>query len=462
MSEIIKKTSPEVRAAIKRRTAAMLPDRPSQQGFKPADIRAALYEAIISSKGPCLMGELDRVVEEFNLHLSKAAVIGSLTIEPGDWQEESVALPVSGLENETVCVLFPLTVGSRKALSEAEAEAEVEIANGVLDQVVLIRGSRAPDKRISLGYLLLVGTPAEPNTVYQPMAVLVGTGVGGGGSGEVDEEAVRTLISEIVPAWALEEEAPIPDADPPGTAQGLVKGHNESDAAHQDIRELIRALAAPVSVLIGGDTGKSVREIAALVIAEALREAPESLNSLEEMAAWIEAHPKDAAELAARIKTLEDEMTGKVSEDELAAAIEEELAASQESGAFTGRRGYSILRVSSSTTSASGTGENGAAIKYKIALSKVCSEAGVEAVYVGDTVFRASVYMYPVVKVDESYVYLGAYTSVKGSTGPKGATGDPGYSPVRGIDYWKPEDQAAMLADVLAALPVYSGEVTEV
>jgi hypothetical protein len=202
-----------------------------------------------------------------------------------------------------------------------------------------------------------------------------------------------------------------------------------------------------VSVLIGGDAGKSAREIASLVIADALSSAPESLDSLEEMAAWIEAHPKDAAELAARINELEKEMAGKVSEEEMAEAIEGKLDDAQESGAFTGLRGYSILRVSSSTTSASGTGTNGAAIKYKIALSKVCSEAGVEAVYVGDTVFRASVYMYPVVKVDENYVYLGAYTSVKGSPGPDGK------KPEKGTDYWTPEDKAEMVADVLAALP---------
>lgn len=141
-----------------------------------------------------------------------------------------------------------------------------------------------------------------------------------------------------------------------------------------------------------------------------------------------------------------------VSDEQIAEAVDAYLQKNPVNGSV-GRRGTGILRVSSSTTSASGTGDNGEAIKYKLPLSTVCSEAGVDAVYVGDTVFRASVYMYPVVKVDASYVYLGAYTSVKGSTGPKGATGDPGYTPVRGTDFWTPEDQAAIIAAVLAALP---------
>lgn len=138
-----------------------------------------------------------------------------------------------------------------------------------------------------------------------------------------------------------------------------------------------------------------------------------------------------------------------VSDEQIAEAVGAYLTEHPMDG-VVGRRGTGILRVSSSTTSASGTGDNGAAIKYKIALSAVKSEAGVDEVLVGDTVFRASVYMYPVVKVDASYVYLGAYTSIKGNPGDKG---DPGDTPVIGTDFWTPEDKAAIVADVLAALP---------
>lgn len=91
----------------------------------------------------------------------------------------------------------------------------------------------------------------------------------------------------------------------------------------------------------------------------------------------------------------------------------------------TGERGTGILKVTTSTTSASGTGDNGETIKYKIALATVKSEAGVDEVFVGDTVLR-SYYTYHVVKVDENYVYLGAYTSIRGATGAAGAAGTNG------------------------------------
>lgn len=44
-----------------------------------------------------------------------------------------------------------------------------------------------------------------------------------------------------------------------------------------------------------------------------------------------------------------------------------------------------------------------------------------------------------------------------GKDGTNGKDGDPGYSPVRGTDYWTPADQAAIVADVLNALPTWNG-----
>lgn len=124
-----------------------------------------------------------------------------------------------------------------------------------------------------------------------------------------------------------------------------------------------------------------------------------------------------------------------------------------------GRRGTGILKITSSTTSASGTGSTGEAIKYKVSLSAVKSEASVDEVLVGDTVLR-SYYIYPVVMVDSSYAYLGAYTSIRGATGAAGsagADGADGYTPVKGVDYWTDADQEAIVQAVIAALgtPVF-------
>lgn len=52
--------------------------------------------------------------------------------------------------------------------------------------------------------------------------------------------------------------------------------------------------------------------------------------------------------------------------------------------------------------------------------------------------------------------------SLKGEAGAKGEKGDngaDGYTPVKGKDYWTETDRAQMVTDVIAALPVYNGEV---
>ena len=37
--------------------------------------------------------------------------------------------------------------------------------------------------------------------------------------------------------------------------------------------------------------------------------------------------------------------------------------------------------------------------------------------------------------------------------------GDDGHTPIKGTDYWTTADQASIVADVIAALPVYDGSV---
>ena len=46
-----------------------------------------------------------------------------------------------------------------------------------------------------------------------------------------------------------------------------------------------------------------------------------------------------------------------------------------------------------------------------------------------------------------------------GAPGEPGKDGQDGKTPVKGTDYWTAEDKNAMVQDVIAALPVYNGEV---
>lgn len=50
----------------------------------------------------------------------------------------------------------------------------------------------------------------------------------------------------------------------------------------------------------------------------------------------------------------------------------------------------------------------------------------------------------------------------KGDTGATGADGQDGFTPQKGIDYFTSEDKEVMVKEVLAALPIYDGEVVAV
>lgn len=80
----------------------------------------------------------------------------------------------------------------------------------------------------------------------------------------------------------------------------------------------LTALAGKVTTLIGDDTGKSARAIAAEELAKQLipENAKESLDSLAEVAAWIQTHPDDAAAMNAAIAALQSKVTLGTYDDE--------------------------------------------------------------------------------------------------------------------------------------------------
>lgn len=213
-----------------------------------------------------------------------------------------------------------------------------------------------------------------------------------------------------------------------------ISEHNVSTESHQDLRVELQRLADRLNTVLNSDDASldDFKEIVAYIksnkdlidgIATSKVNVIDIVNNLGTNRSDLPLSAAQGVALKFLIDNLDAIVEGKVSVEQLSAAINQALTDAKERGDFDGPRGYAILRVTTSTTSASGTGDTGAAIKYKISLATVCSEAGVDAVYVGDTVLRASVYMYPVVKVDESYVYLGAYTSIKGNPGSNGTNG---------------------------------------
>lgn len=96
-----------------------------------------------------------------------------------------------------------------------------------------------------------------------------------------------------------------------------------------------KAAKADVDTLIGSDTGKSVRTIANEELAAQLipESAQESLDTLAEIAAWIQEHPNDAATMNAAITKLNGIVAGIGGEEDdyatVIAAIEGKISAAQ-------------------------------------------------------------------------------------------------------------------------------------
>ena len=164
----------------------------------------------------------------------------------------------------------------------------------------------------------LIGDVAEGKTVVEMIADAQDAAT-------YDDEEVRGLIGDNADAIAQEK------TDREGAVSGLktelegkIATKVEQSAYDEKVGELVAederlagligdnadaidGVEAKVDTLVGADTGKSVRaianeELAAQLIAE---NAAEALDSLQEIAAWIQAHPGDAATMNAAIEALQ-------------------------------------------------------------------------------------------------------------------------------------------------------------
>lgn len=94
------------------------------------------------------------------------------------------------------------------------------------------------------------------------------------------------------------------------TVMGIIDQIQQDAYDDTEIQEKIDGVDGKVTTLVGSDTGKSVRAIAAEELAAQLVAdgAAESLDTLEEIAAWIQSHPGDAAEMNEAIVALQNKV----------------------------------------------------------------------------------------------------------------------------------------------------------
>ena len=148
------------------------------------------------------------------------------------------------------------------------------------------------------------------------------TGLGSAAYTESSAYAQATHQHEMSDVNGLD--AAIADAKKAGTdAQALIGEVEEEKTVVQMIAEAKEAVTyddtaikQSIATLNGSDTGKSVRTIANEELAAQLipEEAKESLDTLSEIAAWIQSHPDDAASMNQKISALET-LVGSIPED---------------------------------------------------------------------------------------------------------------------------------------------------
>ena len=99
----------------------------------------------------------------------------------------------------------------------------------------------------------------------------------------------------------------VPDGQ---TVMGIINNIQENAYDDTEITDRIGVVEGKVTTLIGEDANKSVRTIANEELAKQLIAdgAAESLDTLEEIAAWIQSHPDDASAMNAAITALQNKV----------------------------------------------------------------------------------------------------------------------------------------------------------
>lgn len=117
--------------------------------------------------------------------------------------------------------------------------------------------------------------------------------------------------------------------------KGLAALAYKAQVSQADLDAALQAVLGNVTTLVGSDTGKSARTIANEELAAQLipESAKDSLDTLQEIAAWIQEHPDDASAMNAAIEALQAITAGIGGEEDdyatVVAAIEGKISAAQ-------------------------------------------------------------------------------------------------------------------------------------
>ncbi len=123
----INKVSERVKEAIKRKSAFGLPDRPSERGMKPEDIKRAFWQPVVDMSFSAI-AEIDRVVDEINEAINESSRAMTSHTEnkdnPHKVTKDQVGL---GKVNNTADAEKPVSAAQREAIAEAKEQFSNEL-----------------------------------------------------------------------------------------------------------------------------------------------------------------------------------------------------------------------------------------------------------------------------------------------------------------------------------------------
>ena len=230
-------------------------------------------------------------------------VDGSTRIRIGDFQEFANLEALQANTNPSTTALYYIADINVLAKWNGTNYIQINLDTGATSievtgdgNAVTVAAYDASSRKITLTKGATYVTSAE---VSSAIATAIGD------LGNKEDDVPYTTVKEYVDDKVADVVA--------GSIEGLGALAAKDQVAEADLESALaakingKADQAAVDALVGADTGKSVRTIANEELAAQLipAEAQDSLDTLAEIAAWIQAHPDDASAMNAAIEALE-------------------------------------------------------------------------------------------------------------------------------------------------------------
>ena len=125
----IEKISAATIAEIKRKSAANLPDRPSERGMKPAEIKHTFYGPIVDPE-KSIIAELQRVIGELNLVLDTIEEDTEITVTSIGGKTASFDILNGGAGVSPTFEVTKIEGGHRLTITDADGTKQLDIMDG--------------------------------------------------------------------------------------------------------------------------------------------------------------------------------------------------------------------------------------------------------------------------------------------------------------------------------------------